>query len=200
MLKALAVHLLWFAACGTALAAAPGDDARSDKAKSAHQPRGAQTVSGREWEIVFADEITVDEYARQMDYFKMEIAAVSKNGKIEYISHASHRRPDKRLGHRASDYRLHIGWKKGTLHAADRKLLAKAGINSRDKELWHFVPVELQAQLATLERAFGRREPSQIQRTRFEVRPKAKGEGYEFVVVEQDPPKPSESNPQAERP
>jgi hypothetical protein len=201
MTKALAVHLLWLAACGTALAWARGDDAQKDKATSAHQPRVApQTSRGREWEIVFADEITVDEYARQMDYFKLEIAAVSKNGKIEYISGASQRRPEKRLGHRASDYRLHIGWKKGTLHAADRKLLAKAGISSRDKELWHFVPVELQAQLVTLEREYGRRDASQIQRTRFEVRPKTKAEGYEFVVVEQDPPKPAESNSQAQPP
>ena len=97
------------------------------------------------------------------------------------------------MGHTTTEYRLHIGWKTGQLHAADRKLLAKAGIASGDKELWHFFQAETQAHLASLERAYANRPPSEITRTRFEVRPAAKGEGYEFVVVEQDPPKPSES-------
>ncbi len=170
-----------------AVAAAPPTRVEKASPKSAHQPRGG------EWEIVFADEITVEEYARQMDYFKIEIAAVSKNGKIETISKVSQRKPEKRVGHTTTDYRLHLGWKKGQLHAADRKLLAKAGIASGDKELWHFFQTETQARLAALERAYADRPPSEITRTRFEVRPAAEGDGYEFVVIEQDPPKPSES-------
>jgi hypothetical protein len=169
-----------------AVAAAPPTRVDKQPAKSAHQPRGG------EWEVVFADDITVEEYARQLDYFKIEIAAVSKNGKIEYISNVSQRKPEKRLGHTTADYRLHIGWKKGQLHAADRKLLAKAGISSGDKELWHFFQTETQAQLATLERTYADRSPSEIKRTRFEIRPADKGDGYEFVVIEQDPPKPSQ--------
>jgi len=170
-----------------AIAAAPPARVKQSSPKSAHEPRGG------EWEIVFADDITVEEYARQMDYFKIEIAAVSKNGKIEYISKVSQRKPEKRVGHTTADYRLHIGWKKGQLHAADRKLLAKAGISSADKELWHFLPTEIQAQLAALERAYASRLPSEITRTRFEVRPADKGQGYEFVVIEQDPPKSSQA-------
>lgn len=177
-----------------AVAAAPTTRVEKGSAKSAHQPRGElQTTRGGEWEIVFADEITVEEYARQMDYFKIEIAAVSKNGKIEAISKVSQRKPEKRVGHTTADYRLHIGWKTGQLHAADRKLLAKAGIASANKELWHFFPTETQARLASLERAYANRPPGEIKRTRFEIRPAAKGDGYEFVVIEQDPPKPSES-------
>lgn len=177
-----------------AIAAAPPTRVEKTPAKSAHQPRGElQTARGGEWEIVFADDITVEEYARQMDYFKIEIAAVSKNGKIETISKVSQRKPEKRVGHKTADYRLHIGWKTGQLQAADRKLLAKAGIASGDKELWHFFQTETQAHLAALERAYSNRPPSEITRTRFEVRPAAKGEGYEFVVIKQDPPKPGES-------
>lgn len=175
-----------------AVAAAPPARADKQPAKSAHQPRGG------EWEIVFADKITVEEYARQMDYFKIEIAAISKNGKIESISKVGQRKPEKRVGHTTADYRLHIGWKTGQLHAADRKLLAKAGIASGDKELWHFFSTETQARLAALERTYANRPPSEITRTRFEIRPAAKGDGYEFVVIEQDPPKPSESESTAE--
>ena len=171
------------------VAAAPPTRAEKDAAKSAHQPGGGQPANrGGEWEILFADGITVEEYARQMDYFKIEIGAVSKNGKIEYISNVSQRKPEKRTGHVTAEYRPHIGWKKGQLHAADRKLLAKAGIASADKELWHFFEAPTQARLAELERAYANRVAGEITRTRFEIRPAAKGEGYEFVVVEQDPP------------
>lgn len=151
-----------------------------------------QSARGGEWEILFPDDITIDQYAQQIDHFQIEIAAVSKSGKIEYISGVSQRKPEKRVGHRDADYRLHIGWKRGQLHAADRKLLAKAGIASADKELWHFFPTETQMLLAGLERSHAKRPAKEIKRTRFEVRPLGNGEGYEFVVVEQDPPGPGQ--------
>ncbi|HEV3136712.1 MAG TPA: hypothetical protein VGZ26_02390, partial [Pirellulales bacterium] len=176
-------------ACGVVLGSTP-----DDPGKSAHSPRGRE--SKIEWEILFEDGITTDEYARQLDYFKIEVAAVSKKGKVEYISNVASPKPAKRTGQKAADYRLSIGWKTGTLHAADRKLLAKAGINSDGKELWHFIPIEVQAQLETLQRSYARRDASEIKRTRFRILPKEKGGGYEFVVVEQDPPKPAESPPQ----
>jgi hypothetical protein len=172
--------------CLFAVAAAPPSRIDKGAGKSAHQSRG-------EWEIFFDEEITLEEYARQMDYFQIEIAAVSKNGKIEYISKVSQRKPEKRVGHTSAEYRLHIGWKKGPLHAADRKLLTRAGIASADKELWHFFEAKTQAQLAALERAYAGRPASEITRTQFEIRPVADGEGYEFVVTEQDPPKPIKS-------
>src|SRR5262249_44794226 len=90
-----------------AVAAAPPARVEGAPGQSAHKPRGA------EWEIVFADEITVEEYARQMDYFKIEIGAVSKNGKIEIIAKVSQRKPEKRLANTETEYRLHIGWKMG---------------------------------------------------------------------------------------
>ncbi len=156
--------------------------------KSANEPRTAQRQR-TEWEIAFEDEISAEEYARQLDFFKIEIGAVSKDGKIEYISNVSARKPHKRVGKSQSEYRLAIGWKKGTLYAADRRLLSKAGIASEKKELRHYFPTEVQAHLAELQRAYADRESADIRRTRFALRPKAKGDGYEFVVVEQDPPK-----------
>jgi hypothetical protein len=175
---------------GAALGSTPDDGGTS-----AHAPGGPE--SRLEWEIVFDDGITVEEYARQIDYFKIEIGAVSKKGKIEYIWGVSDRRPQRRIGQRSTDYRFNIGWKRGTLHAADRKLLAKAGINSEGKELSHFFPIEVQANLEALQRSYAGRDANEIKRTRFQIRPKAAGKGYEFFVVEQDPPKPSESRSQS---
>ncbi len=172
----------------SAIAAAPPTRAEKDTAKSAHQPNDGQQ-SNREWEILFADGITVEEYARQMDYFKIEVGAVSKSGKIEYISKISQPKPEKRTGQVTTEYRPHIGWKKGQLHAADRRLLAKAGIASADKELWHFFEPQTQTRLAELECSYANRAAGEIKRTRFEIRAAAKGKGYEFVVIEQDPPR-----------
>ncbi|MBI3837612.1 MAG: hypothetical protein HY288_06730 [Planctomycetia bacterium] len=177
---------IWLCACEAALGSTP-----DDPSKSAHSPRGQDAKV--EWEILFEEGITAEEYAKQLDYFKIEVGAISKKGKIEYISKVANPKPERRIGQKTTDYRMSIGWKTGTLHAADRKLLAKAGINSEGKELWHFFPTEVQVQLGALQRSYAKRDPSEIKRTRFQIRPKEQGGGYEFVVVEQDPPKPTDS-------
>jgi hypothetical protein len=167
---------------GAALGALPEQDA-ADPARSAHVPREAQPAG--QWEIVFDDETTYEEYARQLDFFKIEIGAVSKSGRIEYIAKVSQPRPEKRVGKQETDYRWRIAWQKGNLHVADRKLLAKAGIRSGDKELLHFFPVEVQARMAALERDYKKREAKDIRRTRFQI-VEDKGGAYKLVVVEQD--------------
>lgn len=141
-----------------------------------------------EWEIVFPDDTTPEEYARQLDYFKVEIAAVSDDGRVEYISRVADRKPLKHVGKRDDDPRRYLGWKSGKLHAVDRRLLTKAGINTNRKVLTHYFPAEVQHVMEQLERAYAEREPREIRRTRFEIRPLQNG-GYEFVVVEQDPPR-----------
>ncbi len=192
--KFVLLATLLTACCPAPAATPPG------ASKSANVPRGATAPVVRpEWEIVFADGITTEEYAEQLDYFKIEIGAVSKNGKIEYISQVARRKPDKRVGNLATDYRLRIGWRKGSLHAADRRLLAKVGIASESKELWHFLPTETQVRMTALEHDYARREALDIRRTRFEIRAQTKGSGYEMTVVEQDPPKPTETKPSAKQ-
>ena len=146
-----------------------------------------------EWEISFPDEISLEEYARQLDFFKIEIAAVSSDGRVEYISHVSELKPEKHVGQEADDPRLYIGWKSGTLHAVDRRLLLRAGINSNRKEIRHYFPEETQRVMKQIERAYASRDPREIVRTQFEIRPLESGEGYEFVVAEQDPPRESAS-------
>jgi hypothetical protein len=147
------------------------------------------------WEILFADETTAEEYARQLEYFKIEVAAVSADGRVEYISRLTDRKPLKHVGKRSDDPRRYLGWKAGKLHAVDRRLLSKAGITTNRKELTHYIPAETQAVMEQLERAYGNREPSEIRRTRFAIRPVAGGR-YEFFVVEQDPPRDDGDEPQ----
>ncbi len=161
---------------------------------SGFTPRGpARKSAEREWEIIFSDGISTEEYAKQLDYFNIDIGALSKNGKIEYISKVSQYKPVRRLGLAAAEYRLQIPWKSGTLHAADRRLLRKAGIGSQGKKLEHYFPRVLQKELEKLEADYAGLKRDEIRRTRFRIRPAETGKGYEFVVVEQDPPNVSEN-------
>ncbi|HEX3725168.1 MAG TPA: hypothetical protein VHV08_02955 [Pirellulales bacterium] len=158
--------------------------------KSAHAP-ATDEIHRVLWEIAFEDDISMEEYAHQLDFFNIEIGAVSKAGKIEYVSKLSNLKPQKRLGDSQHEHRLAIGWTKGNLHVVDRKLLSRAGVSSNHKDLLHYFPTALQANLATLERSYCQGDPHAIRRTRFSIRTKSQGEGYEFVVVEQDPPLPT---------
>ncbi len=154
------------------------------QAESAHRLRPIDQPAGI-WEFVF-DEVSRAEYARQLDYFKVEVAAVSDDGLVEYIANVSRPKPDKRIGDLANDDRWHFGWKTGTLLAADRDFLAKAGISVRGKQLQHFFPNAVQVRMAELERQYQNRPQSDILSTRFQIQPVKDGDGYEIVVVKQE--------------
>ena len=49
--------------------------------------------------------------------------------------------------------------------------------------------------MASIERAYARRDSNLIKRTRFSIEPNAAGDGYEFVVVAQDPPRSARAAP-----
>jgi hypothetical protein len=177
--------LFWLCLLACASAPAAGWQEGPNSGNSPGETR--RSAARPEWEILFDDGIETDEYARQTDYFKIEIGALSKNGKVEYISKVAGRKPELRTGFVDDDERLRIGWKKGNLAAADRKLLAKAGVKTKDKELVHFLSAETQEHMKDLEHKYAARKPEEIRRTRFRIRAKAQGKGYEFLVVEQDP-------------
>ncbi|MEX2111936.1 MAG: hypothetical protein WD845_02060 [Pirellulales bacterium] len=180
------------AAAAFAAATLCGEEPRAER-------RGSATIDverahEKQWEILFDEDITPDEYARQLDYFQIEVAAISKSGRVEYITGLSAQRPVKRVGQRRDDNRLRIGWLKGTLHAVDRRLLRKADISSLGKELAHYFPPAVQEQMAALEEAYAGHKPADIVRTRFQIRPKVGAEGYDFVVIDQDPPRPIDAS------
>mgnify|MGYP006908207604 CR=1 FL=1 len=154
----------------------------------------------RLWELLFDETITSDEYAHQLDHFGIEIAAVSKNGKIESVTNVTEYKPEKHVSHNEREYRLRIGWQSGTLRAADRRLLRKAGISSKGKELTHFFPPAVQKSMERAELEYADRKVAEIRRTRFQIRPTEDDQGYEIVVVEQDPPKPKSDSANAPPP
>lgn len=80
---------------------------------------------------------------------------------------------------------MYMSWRPGSpLRDADLKLMAKAGVKDPRRFIVQFYPDDVVGRLQQLEKEFRGRERSQIQRTRFGVRPKGGG-GFEFYVLEQ---------------
>ena len=178
----------------------PKSPGSSPVAATERMPRGI------EWEVMFDDGIEIKQYAKELDYFKIEVGAEDSNGEIQYASGLSHRRPERHSGNHKDDGRFTTAWKKGTLLAIDTKLLTKAGVKTIGKKILHFYPRELESQLEKLEREHAGPN-ARIGRTRFKIRPDDSGQGYEFYVAEQDllaetpgtPPKSSAAGRQAGR-
>jgi hypothetical protein len=136
----------------------------------------------RSWEITFSSS-TLDVYARQLDFFKIELAVVLPDDKIAYAYNLAKPKPDTRVGAAAAEKRFYLTWRSGELERADRELLARAGIDVSNHVIVKFLSPETEAQLAELEKRHAGADPKDIRRTRFGVR--ADGNGFKFYVMEQ---------------
>jgi len=135
------------------------------------------------WEIQF-EASNISEYARQLEFFKIELGAVGGREKyIDYAYNLTKDRPDRRRGQNERLYTLCMGG--STLASFERQLVLKAGINRPDAIVLHFYPEEVEDRLAWMEmqNAAGKKTVEEFRRTVFACRPK--GAGYDFVVVEQ---------------
>lgn len=139
----------------------------------------------RRWEITFPKGNTLDAYARQLDFFGIELGVVIPGDKVMYVFHLSKPRPDTRLLAEASsrEERFYLSWRDGDLRKADRELLARAGLQIEDEVVLQFLPDAIEARLAAMEREFRGADPKRIGKTRFGVRPV--GDKFEFYVIEQ---------------
>ena len=180
------------AADGSAADAAAIDDPWDSQ--RSRQPSGTGPNDGeghgrkgrpRNWEVVFGKGLTLDEYARVLDFFKIELGVVRPGGKIEYAFHLSRARPDTRTITEAykNEQRYWLRWTDSELKQADDALLQRAGV---DPEGWllKFVPRQTELLLLNLElAAAGSDRRGDVKRTRFGVRKTT--EGYAFFVLEQ---------------
>lgn len=134
------------------------------------------------WEISFADGQTLDIYARQLDFFRIELGMLGI-GQVTYAKNLSKRKPDVYTGPSGTEKRLYMTWRVGRLKEADRELISRAGINAAGKPVLQFYPDETEQLLLHVERDYKGRDASTIRKTRFGVR--GAGSGYEFYVIEQ---------------
>jgi hypothetical protein len=141
---------------------------------------------GREqrWSIIFDDQQTIDEYARQLDALHVQLGVVTGSSQIAYVSDFSSPRPSVTYGTGRSDSRLYFLWQGRGRKASDIALLQKGGIDVGDRVVLQFYPREAEERLALLERRYRGRQPSEIRVTRFAV--VRAGGGYDFKVLAQE--------------
>jgi hypothetical protein len=144
---------------------------------------GGRPGRPRQWEFRFPEGNTVDTYARQLDFFGIELGVLMPGNKVEYAFNLSRGRPDRRTGPADQEKRYYLTWRRGGLQEADRELLDRAGIAPEGRLILKFVPPELEAQLLGLERAKAGDDVDRIAATYFGVLPE--GAGFRFYVMDQ---------------
>ncbi len=147
---------------------------------------GTGTGSGasRHWEVRFIKGNTLETYARQLDFFEIELGVLRPGNKVLYALNLTKQKPDTRTGNADEEKRYYLTWRSGELQQADRELLARAGIQSSGHIILKFLPPELEARLAGMEKARAGRHADNIRKTRFEVNV-ARAGGYDFFIVDQ---------------
>lgn len=142
-----------------------------------------EATAQRNWEIRFPKGQTVETYAKQLDFFGIELAVVLPEGQLIYISRLSSDKPTTRTGRAADEKRFYLTWRGGELSLADLELLHRAGVEARNRVLLKLLPDDLERKLAELERTAAGARADRVRKTRFDIKPTENG--YEFVVVEQ---------------
>ena len=138
----------------------------------------------RHWEVVFSKN-TLDAYARELDFFGIELGVLLPGNKIVYAFHLAKRKPDTRIetDPAAHEQRFYLTWRNGEMQQADRELLTRAGVDVGDSIILKFLPHDTEGQLIIAERDYQGLTPKDIQKTRFGVQ--AQGGGFVFFVLEQ---------------
>lgn len=146
--------------------------------------RGGGVPRELRWFIKFASERTLEEYARQLDYFKVELGVLYPDGRLVYVSQLSRPSPTRReVPTAANEERLYFTWQGGERRDSDIKLLAKAGVQAGGGRILHFYTPETENRLAVTERNYANRKAKEIRRTYFSVT--KQGQGYTFEVTRQ---------------
>ncbi|HVW01199.1 MAG TPA: hypothetical protein VHB77_12690, partial [Planctomycetaceae bacterium] len=138
------------------------------------------------WFVTYSGETTVDEYAKQLDFFKVELGALFRDGRLVYLSDVSQDKPKVRETRSGADEkRLYMLWTGGGRKQADLKLFQKAGVDAQSATIFQFYPPPIEQKLAQLERKYRNRPVDEIRRTYFDVRRPESGDGYEYYVSRQ---------------
>jgi hypothetical protein len=151
-------------------------------------PGGPATSEGipayERWEIRMSA-TNLDEYAKQLDYFKVELGVVGGGSpNVDYVANLSSARPNARVGDPKNEHRLRFLHRSGELRAADRELAAKAGVKTDGRVVFQFYNDATYKSLLALEAdRKGNRRIKDVRRTVFGVRP-VRGQ-YEFFVIDQ---------------
>ena len=139
---------------------------------------------GQRWEIRYPSGISKEIYAAQLDFLGIELAAVSNDGRLEYLRNVSDSQPIVDRRRTGPERRLFMTWREGSpRREADKQILEPAGIATLGKTLAQFIPDELERTMVRLESEFAGRKPGTIEKTVFAIR--SRSGGFELFVDEQ---------------
>lgn len=158
-------------------------DKMMGKGGSTGDGRQAGSGMGRRWELEFKEGLSLSEYAKQLDFFGIELASLEKGNYVEYATKLSAQKPTYRKEKSDQEKRYYLTWKKGGLRVADEALLGKAGIESKGKLILKFLPPKTEQMLYQLEQTHAGSRAGKIRSTTFAIRPT--GKGYQFFIVKQ---------------
>jgi len=142
------------------------------------------------WEITFDAGQTEQEYAIQLDFFRVELGAIVER-KMYMVQNMSRSKPDVKITAGGPDEkRLYFSWRSGGRRQIDLNLLTKAGVPLAGNVIvLQFYPFETEQLLARLERDYlqmakGHTDMRVVRKTKFSV--VRKGGGYEFRITKQE--------------
>ena len=144
---------------------------------------GGGVAAELRWFIRFADGSSLSEYAKQLDFFGIELGAIMPDGRLAYISGLAGTPKVRYAASGKDEKRLYMKWEGGERRRADEQLFKKAGIDVGRNVIFHFYPQQTEQMLVTLETSFAKRNLREIRRTYFSVN--TAGRGYEFQVTRQ---------------
>jgi hypothetical protein len=142
------------------------------------------------WEITFDPGQTEQEYARQLDYFRVELGVIAGNTMHMVTKLASPRPVARQVTTGSEEKRLYFSWRGGSRRQADLNLLKKAVSVPLDNNAitLQFYPEDTVQLLARLEREYaqtqGKTRLELIRKTKFNV--KKTPTGYSFEVAKQE--------------
>jgi hypothetical protein len=137
----------------------------------------------RRWEVQFAEGHNLDTYARQLDFFKIELGVLMTDNRVIYARNLAKGRPDRRTGPADTEQRYYLTWQRGGLVKADRELLDKAGIQHRRRLILKFLTKEMELELLRLEKQKAGNKSDRVRTTRYGILPA--GSGFKFYVLKQ---------------
>jgi hypothetical protein len=137
------------------------------------------------WEVSFPVGLTIESYAKQLDFFRIELGVIGGSPNVTFLGNLATAKPRARTGPAATDPRIYLVWNRGPLREMDEILVKRAGLDPANKVLAHFLPPETEAEMLRLETAAAQSNKlSRIRKTVFGIQLVA-GDTFRLTVLEQ---------------
>ena len=150
------------------------------QADVARQPRARH----ERWEIRFAAGTSVEAYARQLDFFKIELGVIGGQQQVTYLSNLSNPKPTSRAGSATDDRRLYLIWQRGAIREVDEQIATRAGVTASGKVIAHFLPKDVEDELSRLEDARARQlNIARVEKTIFGIAPSGQ-DSFRFSILD----------------